>query len=57
MQQLEGYKYDIELDINMGYYKIYIFTHRRDMPMILAKSLKHSYNRILVGMCASGGIF
>ena len=57
MQQLEGFQYATALDINMGYYTIMIFPASQDMTTIITKFGKFRYNRLPMGMCASGDIF
>ena len=41
----------------MGYYTIYILHHSNDIETIVTEFVKFRYNRILVFMCTSGGIF
>ena len=45
------------LDLNMGYYTIRISPTSPYMTMILTESGKFVYNRLPMGMCASGDIF
>ena len=57
MQQLEGFQYATALDINMGYYTIRIYPASQDMTTIVTEFGKFRYNRLPMGMCASGDIF
>ena len=45
------------LDLNMGYYTIYIFPRIRDPTTIVAEFGKFRYIRVLMGLCAFGDIF
>ena len=44
------------LDINMGYYNINILPASQDMTIIVTEFGKFRYNRLRMGMCASGYI-
>ena len=57
IQQLEGLQYATELDINMGYYTIRIFTASKDTTTIVTEFEKFRYNCLTTGMCALGDIF
>ena len=57
MQQLEGFQYATALDPNMGYYTIRSYPASQDMTMIITEFCKFKYNRLPMGMCASGHIF
>ena len=57
MQQLEGLKYETELYLNMGYYTIRLPPASQDTIKIVTEFGKFRYNRLPVGMCASGDIF
>ena len=54
---MEGLKYVISLDINMVYYTIRLLPASQDMTMIVTSFVKFEYNRLPMGMCASGYIF
>ena len=56
-QQLEGFQYDTTLYINMGYYTIRIFPTSQDMSTIVTEFGKFRYNRLPIGMLASGDTF
>ena len=45
------------LDLNMGYYAIRIYPANQDMTTILTEFGRFRYNRLPLGMCASGDIF
>ena len=57
MHHLEGFHYDIALDINIVYYTIRISPAIQDMEKISTEGGKFRYNFILMVMCASGYIF
>ena len=57
MTQLEGFQYATALDINMGYYTIRLPPTSQDMAKIVTEFGKFRYNRLPLGMCASGYIF
>ena len=57
MQQLEGFQYATELDLNMGYYNIRPSPANQDVPVIVNEFGKFRYNGLPMGMCASGDIF
>ena len=57
MQQLEGFQYTTALDMNMGYYTTRISPASQDMTTIVNRFGKFRYNRLPMGMCASGDIF
>ena len=54
MQHLEGFQYVTALDIIMGYYTIRIPTASQDMTMIVTVFGKSEFNRLYMGMWASG---
>ena len=56
MQQLEGFQYLNTLDINMGYFTMNIPPTSQDMTTIVTGFSKFRYNRLTLGMCASGDI-
>ena len=56
VQQLEGLQYATSLDLNMVYYIIRLYPASRYMTMIVTESGKFRYNRLSMGMCASGDI-
>ena len=57
MQQPEIFQYVKTLDIDMVYYTISISTASQDITIIVTKFRKFRYNRLPMGMCASGNIF
>ena len=57
MQQLEGFQYATALDINMGCYTIRISPASQKLSTIVTEFGKSRYNRLPMGMCASGYIF
>ena len=57
VHQTEGLQYTTALDLNMGYYTIIISPAIQGMTMIVNEFGKFSYNRLPMGMCASGDIF
>ena len=57
MQQLEVFQYAAELDLNIGYYTIRIYPASQDMTMIVTEFGEFKYNRLPIGMWASGDIF
>ena len=57
MQNLEVFQYETALDIYIGYYTIRLFTASQDMTMIVTEFGKFRYNRLPMGICASGEIF
>ena len=57
MQQLGGFQYETALDIEMGYYTIRLSPASQDMTTIVTEFGKFRYNRLPMGMCASGDIF
>ena len=56
MQQLEGFQYAKALDLNMGYYTIRLSPVIQDTKKIVTEFGKFRYNRLSMGMCASGDI-
>ena len=56
MQKLEGFHYVASLDLNMGYYTIRLSPTSQDMTTIVTEFGKFRYNRLPIGMCASGDI-
>ena len=56
-QQLEEFQYATALDLNMEYYTINILPASQDMIKIVTEFRKFRYNRLPMGMCASGDIF
>ena len=57
MQKLEGFQYAASLDLNMGYYTIILSPDSQDMTTIVTEFGEFGYNRLPMGMCASGEIF
>ena len=57
MQQLEGFQYSTELHLNMGFYTIENLPQSHDLTTIVTKFGKFRYNRVPMGLCASGDIF
>ena len=57
MQKLEVLQYEIELDLNMGYYTIRIYPASQYMTTIVSEFGKFRYNHLPMGMCTSGNIF
>ena len=57
MKQLECLQYATALDLNMGYYTISLSPDIQDMMTIVTEFGKCKYNRVPMGMCASGDIF
>ena len=57
MHQLEGFQYVTALNLNMGYYTIRLSPASQDMTTIVTEFGKFRYNRLYMGMCASGDIF
>ena len=57
MQQLEGFRCAIELDLNMGYYTIRISPASQDMTIIVTEFGKFRYNCLPMDMCDLGDIF
>ena len=57
MQQLEGFQYATALDLSMGYYTIRLSPDSQDITSIVTEFRKFRYNRLPMGMCASGDIF
>ena len=57
MQQIEGFHYATKLYLNMGYYIISLSPASQDMMAIVTGFGKFRYNRLSMGMCASGDIF
>ena len=56
-QQLEGFQYTVALDLNKGYYTIRLSPASQYMTKIVTEFGKFRYNRLPMGMCASGDIF
>ena len=56
MQQLRGLQYATELYLNMGYYNIRLSPANQYMTMIVTGFGEFRYNRLPMGMCASGDI-
>ena len=56
MQQLELFQYATALYLNTGYYTIRLSPDSYDMMMIVTEFGKFRYNRLPMGMCASGDI-
>ena len=48
MHKLEVFQYETALDINIGYYTIYIFPGSRDLPTIVTEIDKFKQNRALM---------
>ena len=57
MQQLEGFQYETELYINMGYYTIRLSPASEYMTAIATEFGKFRYNLLPMGMCTLGDIF
>ena len=57
MQQLEGLQYATLLYLNMRYYTIRLYPASQDTTTVVTEFGKFRYNRLPMGMCASGGIF
>ena len=57
IHQIEGFQYSIALELNMGYYTIGLPTKSNDLTTIIAAFGKFRYNRVPMGICASGDIF
>ena len=57
MQKMEGFQYATELALNMLYYSISISPVSQYMTTIVTEFGKFRYNRLPMGMCASGDIF
>ena len=57
MQKLEGLQYATPLDLDMGYYNIRLSYASHYMTTIVTEFGKFKYNRLPMGMCASGVIF
>ena len=57
IQQLEGLKYDMSLDLSLGYYTIQIFLRSLDSTNNVTEFGKFGYNRVPMGLCASGDNF
>ena len=57
MKQQEGFHYETALNINMGYYTIRLLTNSQGMKTIVTYFGTFRYNRLTMGMCASGNIF
>ena len=53
IQQLEGLKYDMSLDLSLGYYTIQIFLRSLDSTNNVTEFGKFGYNRVSMGLCAS----
>ena len=56
MEKLEGFQYATALDLNMGYYTIRLSPTSQYMTTIVTEFGKLRYNRLPMGMCASGDI-
>ena len=56
MHHLEGFQYVTALYLNTGYYNIRLSSASQDMIMIVTEFVKLRYNRLHMGMCASGDI-
>ena len=57
VQKLEGFQHDTESDLNIVYYTIELSTKIHDLTNIITKFGKFRYNRVPMGLCASGEIF
>ena len=57
IHQLEGFQYVTELYLNMGYHTIRISQASQDITKIVTEISKFRYNRLPMGMRASGYIF
>ena len=56
MHQLQVFQYATALDLNMGYYTISLSPTSQDMMTIVTEFGIFRYNRLPIGMCASGDI-
>ena len=57
IQQLKGFQYEKVFDLNMGYYTIRLYPASQDMTTIDTEFGKLKYDRLPMGMYASGDIF
>ena len=57
MQKLEWFHYATALELNMGYYTIDISPISLYLNTIVTEFFKSRYNRVPMGLCASGDIF
>ena len=57
MYQLEGLYYATALYLNMGYYNIRFPPASQGITTIVTEFGRFRYNRLPIGMCASGDIF
>jgi Reverse transcriptase (RNA-dependent DNA polymerase). len=57
LQELEGLQFALALDLNMGYYTIWLTPGAKDLTTIVTKFGKFCYNALPMGMCCSGEIF
>ena len=56
MQKLEGFQYATALYLNVGYYTIILSPSSKDTTRIFTGFGKFRYNRLPMGVCASGDI-
>ena len=54
---MEGLQYVTALDLNTGYYNVRLSPASQYMITIVTEFGKFRYNRLPMGMCASGDIF
>ena len=57
MKKLEIFQYESALYLNMGYYNITLSSASQDITTIVTEFGKLKYNRLPMGMYASGDIF
>ena len=57
MQKLEGLHNDTALDLNIGYYTMKISPESLQLTTIITYFGKFRYNRVPMGLCASGDTF
>jgi len=57
LQNLEGFTYASQLDLNMGYYTIRLDSHSSKICTIILPWGKYSYNRLPMGVAGSPDIF
>ena len=57
MDHLEGFQYATAFDLNMEYHNIMILPASQVMMKIVTEFAKFRYNRLPMGICASGDIF
>jgi Reverse transcriptase (RNA-dependent DNA polymerase). len=57
LQEIEGFQFASALDLNMGYYMIWLMPGAKDLTTIITKLGKFRYNVLPMGMCCSGDVF